>query len=290
MNKNFCVIGGDLRIIKLAEMLAKEENKVYTYGLDKAYELENVNNIIFEDSLQNAAKKSSVVIGPIPFTSNGKNINSPFSNKKIIISDLFEVLHNKTLMAGSISEEILENCNSSTTIIDLMKMEELAVLNTIATAEGTIKIAIENTDKILQSSNVLILGFGRIGKVLANKMKCLDVNVTCAARKNKDLAWIKACGYNQTDINELKEELSKYDIIINTVPNMILTKDKLKFVKSDCLLIDNASKPGGIDQDYVKEKKLKFIWALALPGKVAPITSAQFIKDTIYNVLKQRNI
>ena len=48
-----------------------------------------------------------------------------------------------------------------------------------------------------------------------------------------------------------------------------------------------ASNPGGIDKKGEKERNLKLIWALALPGKVAPVTTAEFIKDTIYNILKE---
>ena len=172
-------------------------------------------------------------------------------------------------------------------IIDIMKREELAVLNTIATAEGTIQIAIENTNTILHGSNCLILGFGRIGKVLARKLVGLSVNVTCAARKDDDIAWIQAYGYKSLNINELGEELNQYDIIINTVPHIILNEKRLEYVRNDALLIDLASNPGGIDKKSVKDKKLKFIWALSLPGKVAPITSAEFIKNTIYNIIKK---
>jgi len=171
-------------------------------------------------------------------------------------------------------------------IVDLMKREELAVLNTIATAEGTISEAILNTNKILHGSKVLILGFGRIGKVLARKLVGLSAIVTCAARKDEDFAWIKAYGFNQTNINKIGANLGEYDIIINTVPQIILNEDNLKYVKKDCLLIDLASNPGGIDKKEVKKENLKLVWALALPGKIAPITSAEFIKETIYNIIK----
>lgn len=198
------------------------------------------------------------------------------------------VINAKVFIAGSISPEVYEMANDEyVEIIDIMKREELAVLNTIATAEGTIQLAIENTNKILHSSEVLILGFGRIGKVLARKLAGLSVKVTCAARKDEDLAWIKAYGHNTTNINTIGENLGKYDIIINTVPNMILTGERLQYVNDDCLLIDLASNPGGIDKKAAKEKNLKLIWALSLPGKVAPTTSAEFIKDTIYNILKE---
>ena len=152
-------------------------------------------------------------------------------------------------------------------IIDIMKREELAVLNTVSTAEGTIEIAIANTNRIIHGSRVLILGFGRIGKVLARKMAGLSAKVTCAARKDEDLAWIRAYGHNETNINTIGENLKDFDIIINTVPHLILNKERLQYVREDCLLIDLASNPGGIDKKEAKERNLKLIWALALPRK-----------------------
>ena len=163
----------------------------------------------------------------------------------------------------------------------------LIVVPLLENGIGPIQIAIENTNKIIHGSNVLILGFGRIGKVLARKLAGLSVKVTCAARKDEDLAWIQAYGHKATNINNLGENLKEYDIIINTIPHMILTEQKLKNVKKECLLIDLASNPGGIDKKAIKDMNLKLIWALSLPGKVAPTTSAEFIKETIYNILKE---
>ncbi len=288
MSTNFAIVGGDLRIIKLAKMLAQEGNKIYTYGLEKAEELKNTENIFFCEKLSHAIQETEVVIGPIPFSSNGKDINSPFGENTISVRDLMHHINAKILIAGSMTPEIYDLANDEyIEIIDIMKREELAVLNTISTAEGTIEIAISNTNKILHGSNVLILGFGRIGKVLAKKMAGLSAIVTCAARKDEDIAWIKAYGHKSTIINNLGENLSQYDLIINTVPHLILTPEKLQYVNKECLLIDLASNPGGIDKKTAKDRELKLIWALALPGKVAPITTAEFIKDTIYNILKE---
>lgn len=288
MKYKFAIIGGDLRIIKLAEMLANEENEIYVYGLENAEDIKNKPNIIQCDSIKKAIQNVEIVIGPIPFSSNGNTINAPFSDKEITIREMMHVINAKVLIAGGITPEVYGMANDEyIEIIDIMKREELAVLNTIATAEGTIQIAIENTNKILHGSEVLILGFGRIGKVLARKLAGLAVKVTCAARKDEDLAWIQAYGHKATNINAIGENLSEYDIIINTVPHMILTEERLQYVKNDCLLIDLASNPGGIDKKAVKDKKLKFVWALSLPGKVAPTTSAEFIKDTIYNIVKE---
>ena len=284
----FAIIGGDLRTIKLAVMLAKEQNQVYVYGLEKAEELKNIKNIEQCESIKKAIQEVEIVIGPIPFSSNGKTINMPFSDKEISIREMMHVINAKVLIAGGITPEVYEMANDEyIEIIDIMKREELAVLNTIATAEGTIQVAIENTNKIIHGSEILILGFGRIGKVLARKLAGLSAKVTCAARKDEDLAWIQAYGHKATNINSIGENLKLYDIIINTVPHIILNDERLKYIKKDCLLIDLASNPGGIDKKSVKDNKLKFVWALSLPGKVAPITTAEFIKDTIYNIIKE---
>ena len=288
MRTNFSIIGGDLRIIKLAKILAEDGNNVYTYGMEKAEELKENKNIIMCNKLQETVKKSEIIIGPIPFSSNGKDINAPFSDNIISIRELMHVINAKILIAGSITPDVYDLANDEyIEIIDIMKREELAVLNTISTAEGTIEIIIANTNKIIHGSKVLILGFGRIGKVLARKLAGLSAKVTCAARKEEDLAWIKAYGHKGININQIDKNLSEFDVIINTVPQMILTAEKLGYVKQECLLIDLASNPGGIDKKVAKEKGLQLFWALALPGKVAPTTTAEFIKDTIYNILKE---
>lgn len=288
MSTNFALIGGDLRGVKLAQMLANDGNKIYTFGLEKAEELKENNNIIICEKLNYAIKSSEIIIGPIPFSSNGININSPFSENQISIREFMNAINAKILIAGTIMPEVYDLANDEyIEIIDIMKREELAVLNTISTAEGAIEIIIENTNKIIHGSNILILGFGRIGKVLARKLNGLSAKVTCAARKDEDLAWIKAYGHNGININHIGKNLSEYDVIINTVPHLVLTQERLQYIRKDCLLVDLASNPGGIDKKAAKDNNLQLIWALALPGKVAPITTAEFIKDTIYNILKE---
>ncbi len=122
-------------------------------------------------------------------------------------------------------------------IIDVMKREELAVLNTISTAEGTIEIAIANTNKIIHGSNVLILGFGRIGKVLARKMTGLSAKVTCAARKRRRFSMDKGIWTYGNKYKLLRRKnLSQYDIIINTVPHLILTEERMEYVKKRVLI------------------------------------------------------
>lgn len=85
----------------------------------------------------------------------------------------------------------------------------------------------------------------------------------------------------------MNEKLNEFDIIINTIPALVIQEEQLKKINKDCLIIDLASNPGGVDRTFAKKIGIKTIWALSLPGKVAPLTSAQYIKDTIYNILKE---
>ena len=244
MEETFAIIGGDLRMIKLSNMLAKEKNIVYTYGLEKAEEIKHKENIIQCEKMADAVRNAQIVLGPIPFSSNGKQINSPFSNQEISIEELIQKCNSKILIAGSIKQEVQKLAKEENVkLIDIMEREELAVLNTISTAEGAIEVAMTNTNKVLHGSNVLILGFGRVAKIVAQKMKALSANVTCAARKKEDFAWMKAYGYNVENINKLKENLSKYDSIINTVPNLIMTSEEIQYIRQDSVLIELASKP-----------------------------------------------
>lgn len=288
MKNRYLVLGGDLRNIKLAGMLADDGNRVYSFGQDRSDEILDDGRIEKCTSLKVAMEKAQVIIGPVPFSSNEDFINAPFAHDKIMIDDLMKTNKGKIFISGSIKDNLRKQLDEKyMEVIDIMKRDDLAILNTIATAEGTIEVAIKNTDKILQGSRVLILGFGRVGKIVANKFSKMSALVTCAARKVSDLAWIKAYGYNSLNINDMLYDLKEFDIIINTVPQTILRERELKHIDAEALLIDLASSPGGIDGKMAKSMGLNFIWALALPGRIAPSSSAKFIKDTVYTILEE---
>ena len=288
MKNRYLVLGGDLRNIKLAGMLADDGNRVYSFGQDRSDEILDDGRIEKCTSLKTAMEKAQVIIGPVPFSSNEDFINAPFAHDKIMIDDLMKSNKSKIFISGSIKDDLKKQLDEKyMEVIDIMKRDDLAILNTIATAEGTIEVAIKNTDKILQGSRVLILGFGRVGKIVANKFSKMSAIVTCAARKVSDLAWIKAYGYNSLNINDMLYDLKEFDIIINTVPQTILRERELKHIDAEALLIDLASSPGGIDGKMAKSMGLNFIWALALPGRIAPSSSAKFIKDTVYTIIEE---
>lgn len=290
MYKTVSIIGGDLRIVNLIELLAKDDFLIYTYGLENSEDLIECDNVKKCASITELVGSSEIIIGPQPMMNDQENISAPFAEEKIPIEELISEManKNKTFLAGKISESVEEKLKEANIkSIDLLKREELVVLNTIATAEGTIQIAMENTQRTIHGSNILIMGFGRVGKVLAKMLDGIGAKVSCEARKNSDIAWIKAYGYNPIHLSELEKVLGDYDIIINTIPFQILDEERLKCVKKECTILDLSSNPGGVDRNAARRMGLKLIWALSLPGKVAPMTSAEFIKETLTHILKE---
>lgn len=277
---NICVIGGDSRIVELVKICENSGDKLYLYGLEKCEELQQIDT---KGSLVEMVQNSDFVVTSIPLSKDGKIINAPFSNKTISVEEVFETARNKKIITGNVTSEInkyikLDNNNE---IIDILTFEELAIQNAIPTAEGAIQMAMEKSKITLHNSNCLVLGFGRIGKVLAKMLSGIGAHVYCEARKQQDIAWINAYQYNAIHLNEINNLLGKFDFIFNTIPYMVLDKNNLPLIKRDCLMIDLASKPGGIDYNEAKKLSLSVEWLLALPGKVAPKTSAQYIYEII---------
>ena len=280
MEKKIAVIGGDLRSVYLAGMLAKKHN-VISFGQEMAKIKTEAMKI---DNLKSAIEISDIIIGPVPFSKDGKNVQTIYSSQKIEIDELVKYCKGKILIAGAIPNEVIALAKElDIRVIDIMKIESLTVLNTIATAEGTLEIAMRNTKKVLHGSKVLVLGYGRVAKVVAKVFSAVEAEVTCAVRKPEAFAWIEVDGFKAININELGKNLGEFDIIINTPPTLILNRKKLRLIKKDCLVIDLASYPGGVDVEAAKELNINFEWALGLPGKVAPITAAEHI----YKVLRE---
>lgn len=281
-NNCFGVIGGDRRQIALAESIASDGYTVYAAGFDS---IEFKNDVRKTDVKQLAARCPAVVL-PIPVTTDGKKLNVVYSDKEIPLDDNFARLMRNKQVFGGMMGKLLQTSEVWDTIdtYDYNLREEFAVANSISTAEGALEIAMRESPCTLNGSRCLVVGFGRIGKTLAWMLRGLGAKVTASARKQKDLAWIDLYGYTPVKTEELN---GTYDFIFNTVPAMIFNKRLLLKLSSSCILIDLSSAPGGVDYEAAEKFGIKAIHALSLPGKVAPKSAGEIIKNTIYNMLEE---
>ena len=138
----------------------------------------------------------------------------------------------------------------------------------------------------LRGKTLGVLGFGRIGKVLAHDLSALGAKVSVSARKRSDLAWIDAFGYAPLHTNRLSGTLGEFRVVFNTVPHQVLDEALLAELPPDCLLIELAS-ASGFDMDAVETLRLSYLKAGGLPGRVAPETAARAIKKTLCRLIKE---
>jgi dipicolinate synthase subunit A len=289
MEKKYLVAGGDLRFARLAEFLALSGCFVYTVGFDSGIvPSENVHSL---KSIVNLSERVDYLILPLPVSNDGVNINMPFSGNSLPISQAANVLKEGGIAFGGRITDNVKGIFSSQgkEIIDYSLREEFAVLNAKVTAEGAVQAAMEETESILSGQKILILGMGRIAKCLIHILNGFGADITAASRRYDHMAWAEVYGCKSLDINTLGENLTEYDIIFNTVPEVILDREKLSYIGRNCLVIDLASKPGGVDFDTAASLGIRAIWLLSLPGRTAPLTAGVNIGKTIFNILNERS-
>lgn len=165
----------------------------------------------------------------------------------------------------------------------IMDYDEIAIYNSIPTSEGTIYYIMKNTETTIHGAKIHIIGAGRCGETLAKNLRSLGADVSISTRNPRLEARLF-----ETRIRIVKtdaDSLSEADVIINTVPAMMLGADQLQHVKPGTYIADIASAPGGVDFEAATKLGVKAELLPALPGIVAPKTAAtylmQFIKRKI---------
>ena len=284
--RTFAIVGGDMRQCHLAELLAADGHSVHAYALDKHSFSPAVERMVDLNGLRD---KYDCIVLPLPIESESGLLNTPLSENSYLLEDIFNLFRvGQTVVAGKIPHNLFEKAGRLGIILfDYLEREEFSVANAIPSAEGAIQIAMEELPITLKQAKCLVLGFGRIGKLLAHYLQGFGGEVYVSARKYSDLEWISAYGYTPLHSNKLRGELCDFDVVFNTVPSQILSSPLLAELKDTCLVLDLASQPGGIDFATAKKLGIKTIWALSLPAKAAPVTAGTIIKNTIYNIIDE---
>ena len=269
----YAFIGGDLRQSYLLKRFLAAGRSCITYGTLPDSSLSAPEASSWQEALNHATH----ILCPIPFANNNPIDTNEFP--EMLSAD-------QTVYGGAIPESLQNTLAAKgITCYDYMKNESLTQFNSIATAEGITAQAILNYPGNLHGSNCLVLGFGRCGKTLADRLLGLHANVSVVARKEKTLAEAYSLGYPGFILSSIQEELSRYDLIFNTIPETILTAPVLQHVKQGSYIFDIASAPGGTDLPAAHQLGINAGLYPGLPGKYAPQASA----DALYDYIMQTN-
>lgn len=240
------VVGGDQRQARLAELLSEDGHRVHTYALD--WTEEPGGTVIPAGSLKKIGMADCVIL-PLPAVGEEGMLSTPLSEEKVRITQMLDAMRPGQLMAGGrLDEETILAAQARGLLWrDYFAREELAVANAVPTAEGAIQLAMENMPITIHACRALVIGYGRVGRLLADRLRGLGAFVSVAARRYEQLAWAEADGCTAQRLGDMGGWLCGYDLIVNTVPARVLTEELLSDLKASCLVIDVASKPGGVD-------------------------------------------
>lgn len=270
----FGIIGGDRRQEELLALLRRDGYTVAACGV--AGEMD-----------WDAAVAAEVVILPLPLCKEGDTLN--IEGPRRGVGALFrQFRRDQLILAGQVKPaQAALAAELDLKLVDYFRREELTVANAAATAEGTVQVILERLERSLLGSRCLVLGFGRIGKLLCHRLTAMGAHVTAAARRPESLAWAKAYGYETADIGRLEGNLGAFDVVVNTAPEPVFGADRLRELKPECLCVDVASVQG-IDLSAAEALGLECIWARGLPGKLMPKTAGAVIRDTVYTIIKKQ--
>ena len=277
--KNMWVVGGDLRQRALARLLREDGHTVHIAGL--------AGEGLVPEPLSPGLALAHCVILPLPVTQAEGILHTPLYEETISLAQVLDAMEPGQILCGGMVAPAVraEGERRGLRVFDYYAREECMVANAVPTAEGAVQVAMEKLPFTLHSARVLILGFGRVGKLTAHRMGSLGARVTVAAKDHADLAWAAAYGYEGSWLERLSCELGGFDLIVNTIPAVVLNQQRLQWVNPEAFLLDLASAPGGVDREVAQSMGLRVLQAPGLPGRTAPVTAAAAIRDSVYHIL-----
>ncbi|MEH7107827.1 MULTISPECIES: dipicolinic acid synthetase subunit A [Bacillaceae] len=281
------VIGGDARQLEIIRKLTELDARLSLIGfeqLDHAFTgavKEKLDEVDFTNI--------DAIILPVAGTNLEGQVETIFSNEKVVLTtDILSKTPEHCRIYSGITNPYLNEIvkESNRPLVQLFSRDDVAIYNSIPTVEGTIMMAIQHTDFTIHGSNVTVLGLGRCGMSIARAFHALGAKVKVGARKSEHLARITEMGVTPFHLNQIENEVSDTDILINTIPLQIVSAAVISKLPTHTLVIDIASKPGGTDFRYAEKRGIKALLAPSLPGIVAPKTAGQILADVLSQLLQ----
>ncbi|RDV84876.1 dipicolinate synthase subunit DpsA [Ammonifex thiophilus] len=277
------VVGGDQRAVYTAEELAGRGARVRLVGHEAS-----LPGVELAKEIKAGLVGAEAVIFPFPGVQEGGEIETPSGVLHLKEEDLLPLPRGGLVFTGFANPYLLRLAERlGLKLIPVADRDDFAILNSIPTAEGALQMAMELLPITIHGSQVLVLGFGRVGKTLGRMLQALGAKVMVATREPAERARALEMGLKAIDFPALRGCIGEAEVIFNTVPALVLTARLLKHTRPDVLIIDLASKPGGTDFEAARALGRQALLAPSLPGKVAPKTAGRILGQVIAEIFVQ---
>jgi len=280
------LIGGDARQLEVIRKFSLLDASVRLIGFDNLpYTFNGITKTQLSTDVLNTV--DAVVLPPVGTDDSGV-VESLFSTRELLLSDdLVEALPKHAKVFTGMAKTYLKTicAKHHIELVELFNRDDVAIYNSIPTAEGAIMMAIQNTDFTIHGSQSIVLGLGRTGFTLARVLQGLGADVKVGIRSPENYARAWEMRLKPFYIAELAQHVANVDLLFNTIPSMIVTAQIIANIPNRALIIDLASKPGGTDFRFAEKRGIKAMLAPGLPGIVAPRTAGRIIANTLSELL-----
>lgn len=282
--------GGDARQLEVIRRLTELDASVTLVGFDRLdTPFSGVTKA--EWSVEILSHVDALVL-PAVGTDDEGIISTLFTDQQLKLTDAhLAVLPNTckviTGMAKPFLRKLCEKYHLN--LIELFERDDVAIYNSIPTAEGALMMAIQNTDITIHSSNCVVLGLGRTGFTMARTLQALGAHVKVGVRRDEAFARAFEMGFEPFYMADLARQAGNIDLIFNTIPTMIVTAQVIAQLPLRACIIDLASKPGGTDFRFAEKRGIKALLAPGLPGIVAPKTAGRIIANSLTQIILEDN-
>lgn len=273
------VCGGDERFVLLSELLQKSGHEVKCYALSRARLPEGCERA-------DVPERADAVILPVPAESADGMLSAPFEQRPCRTDEILERAGDAVIIGGRLSARLRQAAaENGQAVFDYMQSPALTAENAAITAEGAISRLMGRKRTALCDMRVLVIGWGRIGKLLMHKLGALCPSVYLMSANPASRALAGALGHRTAAPDCDVRLLKSFDAVINTAPAPVVSD--LCALREGCILLELASAPGGVDMDKAAEARLDCTVLRGLPGRYAPESAAAAIFRAVEDILKE---
>ena len=279
----FAVIGGDTRQLYMTERLRALGYRITCAGFEHA----SFAGLQRSVSLADALLPADAAVLPLPVSRDDKTVNAAFAERELPLAALTEALRpGIPVFCGMPPEPFRRTLEAKDCpVLDYFKREDLTLRNALLTAEGLLGLLCEKLPVTIAGLCCAVTGYGRVGRCTARALAALGAQVTVFARNAAARAQAEIDHLHTEPLEALPLYAERFDCVINTIPHPVVSEQTLAVSRRDCVFIELASAPYGIDADAAGRCGRRLLRAASLPGKTAPKTAGEIIADTIHKMI-----